>query len=41
MCVRHHIKLFLSSQLLEKLSIITIPINLISFKNLDLTAAWI
>jgi len=34
---RHHIKLFLSSQLLEKLSIITIPNNLISFKNLDPT----
>ena len=32
------IKLFLSSQLLEELSIITIPNNLISFKNLDLTA---
>jgi len=38
--VRRHLKLFLSSQLLDKLSIITIPNNLILFKNLDLTA-WI
>ena len=39
--VRHHIKLFLSSQpAFRTLSIITIPNNLIWFKNLDLIV-WI